>query len=110
MTSVPVNIRCTRAAVDNQYTLQSRGVQSFCGLRVFFALFVLTIAGKKIMSLQLTSCCCVIQFISKTKPEEGKCNEEKLTFHKLSFKSCYSYVESFMCLAFRRPIQCGGGY
>ena len=54
----------------------------------FFALFVLTIAGKKIMSLQLTSSCCVIQFISKTKPEEGKCNEEKLTFHKLSFKSC----------------------
>ena len=53
-----------------------------------FALFVLTIAGKKIMSLQLTSCCCFIQFISKTKHEEGKCNEEKLTFHKLSFKSC----------------------
>ena len=88
VTSLPVNMRCTRAAVDNQYTLQSRGVQSFCGLRVFFALFVLTIAGKKIMSLQLTSCCCVIQFISKTKPEEEKCNEEKLTFHKLSFKSC----------------------
>ena len=39
------------------------------------------------MSLQLTSCC-FIQFTSKTKPEEGKCNEEKLTFHKLSFKSC----------------------
>ena len=53
-----------------------------------FSLFVLTIAGKKIMSLQLTSSCCFIQFISKTKPEEGKCNEENLTFHMLSFRSC----------------------
>ena len=36
VTSLPVNTRCTRAAVDNhQYTLRSRGVQNYCGLRVF---------------------------------------------------------------------------
>ena len=38
------------------------------------------------MWLQLTSSCCFIQFTSKTKPEEGKRNEESLTIHKLLFK------------------------
>ena len=79
MTSLPVNMRCTHAAVE---------FRAFVVSGFLFALFVLTIAGKKIISLQLTSSSCFIQFISKTKPEVGKGNEEKLTFHKLSFKSC----------------------
>ena len=41
VTSLPVNMRCTRAAVDNQYTLRSRGVQSCCGLLCFSLLLVL---------------------------------------------------------------------
>ena len=72
--------------------------------RFLFALFVLYIKGKEIMSLQY----CFLQFTSKIMRNEEECDGESSTVNKLSIKSL---VESFMPrFNFRRHIQCGGIY
>ena len=72
-----------------------------------FALFIITIAGKKIMLLQLTYSSCFIQLTLRIKLDEGKCNDGPSTVFKFSFKL---FVVSLMCLAFRCHIQCEGVY
>ena len=72
-----------------------------------FALFVITIAGKKIMLLQLTYSSCFMQLTSRIKLDEGKCNDGPSTLFRFSFEL---FVVSLMCLAFRCHIQCEGGY